>query len=246
MGWPCDWRTPKKITGAVLVEIVWNLPRYARDAAYYSGEIFPTGGPLYSGFKVYCRCVKNYLHQVVYEAPNSTRAELSGIAEEGFGLIDTLLEWVKGRLQPLRDDEGYVYWNVPCSFDELERRWDTLVRKFDLCMSSGVKNGQKEKEDIAGPGQVNSGNSLELDLNNFNKRSKGSYVLLLDLLGDKKREGVTLNESRHGKKQPKELKDVLSDHGLKDLRKEICEMKNGKIKFKIPHEQIFVTYKKTK
>lgn len=240
MGWPCDWRNVKEAKGTVLLEIVWNLPRYARDAAYFSGEIYQGGGSLYQGFKDYCRSVKDYLYQSAKDADASNKPNLLKYANEACDLIDTLLSWVEGRLNPYRDDEGQLCYDVPCSFDELARKWDTVVLKLDANMSlQGVKNGQDESP-------LEENKEFELDLNDFNKCTKGSYVLLIDLLKDDKREGVTLKESRHGKKQPKELRDVLSGHGLGDLRKEIGKMKNGKIRFKISPKQIRVTHKKTK
>jgi hypothetical protein len=76
MGWPCDWRNVKEAKGTILLKIVWNLPRYARNAAYFSGEIYQGGGPLYQGFKDYCRAVKDYFYQSAKDADASNKPNL--------------------------------------------------------------------------------------------------------------------------------------------------------------------------
>lgn len=128
--WPWDWQKEKEPTPAVLVKIVKNLAFYANNAAYRSPEEVGMSNSLSEGFDWYCNNVKNHFEKTAKEAPNTTKTKLSGLAEEAFDLIDKLHEYVD---------------KPSSSYMTLYNQWDTLVRKFDLCMSSqGVKNGQDE------------------------------------------------------------------------------------------------------
>jgi hypothetical protein len=172
-------------------------------------------------------------------------------ANEACDLIDTLLSWVEGRLNPYRDDEEQLCYDVPCSFDELARKWDTLVRNFDLCMSlQGVTNGQDglPPQDASGQrgdekGQTTSNTDMiKINLNEFS--DSGSYRLLYDLLSDSERYGIQLNKKRYGSttRQPKSLKELLKKkaNNLESVAEKIKRKKDNKrlIFLDIPPEKI--------
>ena len=84
----------------------------------------------WGNFDFDCGCVKEYLEQTYGEVQDSLKPTLYEICQEAFKVIDEFLKWA------LNDEQGMAI------FVQLEHRWDTVVRKFDMCMSSG---GQQEK-----------------------------------------------------------------------------------------------------
>lgn len=221
--WPWDWQK-EELTPAVLAKIIKFLPSCALDATGDKTEEVGISDSLYGDFQVYCHVVKDHFEQVAKDASASAKGKLSQITEEAFELVDLLVEWVKKTIR--RNDSGinarYMAIDDPCSHTELASRWDTIMRKFNLCMSSQrVKKGQDEKPpQDSSEQQVTSKDTIEIDLSQFS--DSGSYRLLHNLLSDSERQGVQLNKERHGstKRQPKTLKELLKDKANKiDLPK---------------------------
>lgn len=135
--WPWDWEK-EELTDAVQAEIVKNLPWYASDAVQYKPEQVGMSYSLRTGFRIYCHFTKEHFEKMAKDAPKSLRGKLSQIANDAFGLVDMLLEWVDVR----RDDIfGNVSSGYPCSHTKVAANWDTLLRGLDLYMSS---DGQRQ------------------------------------------------------------------------------------------------------
>lgn len=145
--WPWDWHKSKELTDMVLKRIVKNLPSYAYDAAYSKPEEVGIGDSLYVGFQVYCLVVKDCFQKAATEESKSLKPQLSEIAEEAYQVIDLLLKWVEVRAN-VDYHTRYVPINHPCSHAELANRWDTVVRNFELCISSAKELSEPEQNTI--------------------------------------------------------------------------------------------------
>ncbi len=86
-------------------------------------------------------------------------------------------------------------------------------------------------------------NVICIDLKRFNKKT-GSKALLVDLIADMDREGVTLDEKKYGKKQPQSLRDILNNNGYKEVAQKV-KLKKNKVALHIPFEQITTDSQKT-
>lgn len=141
--WPWDYQKEEP-TLAVLSKIVHNLPSYAYDALEKKPEEVGMTDSLQGCFQIYCHVVKDHFEKVAKNAPVSDKKKLSEIAEEAFDLIDKFLEYVNKRLNipfDMRHNLSYPY-----SYWELNNKWDTLVRTFNLCISSqGAQNVSASK-----------------------------------------------------------------------------------------------------
>lgn len=148
---PWDWEN-EKLTDEVLSKIVKSLPSYAKDVAYWHPKE-PDFFYWFEGLKEYCRVIRDYFVKAAKEAPDSLKPKLSEIAEEAFDLIDNLMKCVDAQLNPILDKEtGQVFYSAPCSWNEVTNKWDTLVNKLNLYMSSGkqeekpIETEQKNKD----------------------------------------------------------------------------------------------------
>ena len=86
-------------------------------------------------------------------------------------------------------------------------------------------------------GRPAGGDVIPIKLDDFSNTP--SRKLLLDLLDDRSRKGVVLDEARHGKDQPKALRKVLKDKGLEQVASEIHKKKNN-VKLDIPINKICI------
>lgn len=155
--WPWDYKK-EELTPAVLDKIIKFLPSCALDATCDKTEEVGVSDSVYVDFQAYCYAVKDNFEKKTKEAPDSNKPKLSGIATEAFGLVDLLVEWVEKTIR--RNDSGinarYMPIDDPCSHTELASRWDTVVRKFDLCRSSqGAQNGASPVGRKHGKGKLN-------------------------------------------------------------------------------------------
>jgi len=76
----------------------------------------------WGNFDFDCGRVKEYLEQTYGEVQDSLKPTLYEICQEAFKVIDEFLKWA------LNDEQNMAI------FVQLEGRWDTVVRKFDMCM----------------------------------------------------------------------------------------------------------------
>lgn len=123
MDWP--WNPEKeKLTESILMEIAKNLPWYASDAIDSCSRTNDERD-LLGYFFVYCHVVKEeYFEAIVKNLKGSVREEARKLAGEAFDLIDLLEKWVNTRCK-----------SINCYPSNIFARWDTVVRKFNLCMS---------------------------------------------------------------------------------------------------------------
>lgn len=143
----------EELTPAILNEIVRNLASYAYDVTCYESrenDVAPGDGDnsLYVDFQVYCHIVKDHFETavkeaLVKEAPGSVRDKLRQIAEEAFGLIDKLLEYVDKRLYA---PSATGRLDSPYSLTDLSNQWNTIVRRFDLYTATGGRNSEDRQE----------------------------------------------------------------------------------------------------
>jgi hypothetical protein len=123
--WPWNPET-EKLTQLVLRKIAENLPSYASDAI---DSCLRAGDErdLLNYFFIYCYVVKDeYFEATVRSLRGSVRSEARKFAEEAFDLIDLLIQWVNTQSKASTAWPPNIY-----------ARWDTVVRKFDICVSSG-------------------------------------------------------------------------------------------------------------
>jgi hypothetical protein len=153
--WPWDWQN-KALTETVSAKIVKNLALYANDAVYRKPEEVGMSNSLDEGFLHYCYCVKDYFIKAVEKVLKHFKPKVSEIAEEAFRLIDRLVSIVEHHNENT------------CSWLELISQWDTLVRKFDMCMSSDEQQEQPaETGQDATPAKEK--NQAPVIIQNFNK-----------------------------------------------------------------------------
>lgn len=134
-GWP--WNPEKEeLTESILMEILKNLPSYAKDVAYWH-PTEPDWHYWYNGLEVYCRVSRDYFVKVAKEAPDFLKPKLSTIAEEAFELLNMLMKWVRQKYSLCFARPEDVYYTVPYSDEELSNKWDTVVHKLNLYMSFG-------------------------------------------------------------------------------------------------------------
>jgi hypothetical protein len=149
---------------------------------------------------------------------NEPDSELYKLAKEGLELVDQI--------------EGDNLDALP--------RYETVLFLY-MQNLRGVSEKQKDAEKRE---PTTSQGAVSIDLNEFSE--SGSYRLLHALLADKQRKGVALDEEKYGKKQPKELKDILRGHDLGNVGKRIIRVDATTIKLDIPAERIALIPKKEK
>jgi len=91
--------------------------------------------------------------------------------------------------------------------------------------------------------QATPSDTIIIDLNAFSE--SGSYRLLKDLLSDSNREGISIDVERHGKRQPKDLKELLRKKDLQNVAKAIVNT-DDRVTLSIPVQSIAVTPKKSR
>jgi hypothetical protein len=141
-------------------QLMQELPSLAMSIEYDSKK----EGYYWSNFDFDCGRVKEYLEQTYGEVQDSLKPTLYEICQEAFKVIDEFLKWA------LNDEQGMAL------FVQLEGRWDTVVRKFDMCMRSG-----KQQKKLAETG----GNAIHAKLRKIwtyvKKIPRWIYVLVLFL-----------------------------------------------------------------
>ena len=112
--------------------------------------------------------------------------------------------------------------------EEVEEKHKTLSTA-----ETEQKTEPDEKEELVGEGRI------YVNLSKFNKGT-GSYDLFIDLLGDERRDGVTNDVKKYGKRQPQSLRDMLRSNGYENVAGEV-KLRKEKIKLDIPFLQITTT-----
>ncbi len=144
--WPWDYQK-ENLTETTLTEIMENLPSYACDAVNWKPEEVGMPEDLYGVFQIYCKVVKDHFQQAVERSPASVKQELSAIANDAFGLVDLLLEWVEKQIRRREGDFNMRYLPIdyPCSYTQISTRWDSVVLKFKMCVSFGEQPAETEE-----------------------------------------------------------------------------------------------------
>ena len=182
--WPWNWRN-EAVTETASAKIVKNLPLYARDVYDAEYRIYTSGLPksynLREGFDQYCRVVKDHLRQQCEKAPISLRQQAYQICDEAFELIEFLKKTTLPQVYPpvITSEPP-----PPDSFNVADR-WDILMRKLDMCVSSGE---QQEKPAETG------GNAITAKIINI-----GNFK---GVLGDIQAENVQTGDYSSIHKQP--------------------------------------------
>lgn len=145
INWPWDWDKNQERSEEQLKKIVENFPSYAYDAVYRKPEEVGMSDSLYCGFQVYCFIVKEYFTKTATEASVSLKSKLSKIAEEAYQIIDLLLKWVEIRVN-VNYHTGPIPIDYSCSRVELVSQWDTILRKFKLCMNQAENPAETEQK----------------------------------------------------------------------------------------------------
>ncbi len=136
MDWP--WNPEKeKLTEPVLMEIAKNLPSYASDAIDHCSKANDERDLLGYVF-VYFHVVKEeYFEATVKNLKGSMREEARKIASEAFDLIDLIVQWANTRSNAISNRPPNIF-----------ARWDTVVRKWDLLISTGKETVPSTNNDI--------------------------------------------------------------------------------------------------
>ncbi|MGA1979075.1 MAG: hypothetical protein ABSG99_00705 [Sedimentisphaerales bacterium] len=144
--WPWDWRN-EVLTETDSAKIVKNLPSYAR--AVYDAEyrIYTSGLPesynLHEGFDRYYGVVMDHLQQQCEKTPISLQQQAYQICDEAFELIEFLKKTTLPQVYPpvITSEPP-----PPDSFNVADR-WDILMRKLDMCVSSGEQQEKPSETD---------------------------------------------------------------------------------------------------
>lgn len=189
-----DSRRLADLTDAEREKVTKNLPLYAYRVAYYTqpgDNQSPWGyyGPFiydYDAFRAYCQVAKYYFYAKAAEAPDSLKPKLTEVAEEAFKLVDMHLKFVEGQRSGYFDEnKGCYVVDLPCSFDMLKAKWETVVREFDLCMSSQAPAPSKgymymSVADLAKNFNVENVEALRKRLDRYRQKNKLNAELFIE------------------------------------------------------------------